>query len=401
MAKNISTTPSSPSESHSASRFAHPFFERPAASPLLAAAAAGQGLTAWNKQQLGPVPPTKGNGRMDLANIIGAPGSNEIQTLGEIRFHTLGDSGVGDAIDAEKIAEEMATDFKPGAGGLNPAFLFHLGDVVYGPSKQSHYTDRFYKPYRHYPGKILAIPGNHDGEVKSPDDAPSLSAFLANFCAANAVVPPQASGSGIFRETMTQPGVYWLMDAPFVRIIGLYSNMLENPGFLEGKTASGAGDTSQLDWLKTTLNGIAKDKTKKALIIGTHHPPFSSAGHSGSTEMLQSIDTICTEAKVLPDAFFSGHAHSYQRYTRRIGGKQIPYYVVGTGGIATQKTPPATGQPADASNQTTYDAAVQSMGYMFVTVSATQLKTEFWQLGDQHTTPFDPVTVDLTTHVLK
>jgi hypothetical protein len=396
MANDISTT----SEQPSASRFAHPFFEKPSTASLLAAAP-GAGLTAWNKQQLGPVPPTKGNGRMDLAHIIGAQGSSEIQTLGEIRFHTLGDSGVGHAVDAEHVAEEMATDFKPGAGGLNPAFLFHLGDVVYGPGKQSHYGERFYKPYRHYPGKILAIPGNHDGEVKSAEDKPSLSAFMANFCAPKAVVPPQASGSGIFRETMTQPGVYWMLDAPFVRIIGLYSNLLENPGFLEGKTANGTGDTSQLTWLKTTLSGIAKAKTRKALIIATHHPPYSSAGHSGSTEMMQSIDAICAQEKVLPDAFFSAHAHSYQRYTRRIGGKQIPYYVAGTGGIATQKTPAATGQPADASNQTTYDAAVQSMGYMFVTVSATQLKTEFWQFGEHHTTPFDPVTVDLTTHLLK
>ena len=80
---------------------------------------------------------------------------------------------------------------------------------------------------RHYPGKILAIPGNHDGEAKSKVDEPSLQAFRDNFCAKAAKVPLQASGSGIFRETMTQPSVYWLLDAPFVRIIGLYSNRLE------------------------------------------------------------------------------------------------------------------------------------------------------------------------------
>jgi len=401
MAKN-STAPRKNSpvpKSGSALRYAHPYFAPPAvAAPLLAPR---PGLTDWNKQQLGPIPPLKGNGQMNLADVIGAAGTTEIEQLGEIRFHALGDSGVGEATDAEKIAEEMATDFKPAAGGLNPAFLFHLGDVIYGPGKQSHYGDRFYRPYRHYPGKIIAIPGNHDGEVKSPDDAPSLSGFLANFCADQAVVPPQASGSGIFRETMTQPGVYWLLEAPFVRVIGLYSNLLENPGFLQGKTAGGAGDLSQLDWLKATLAGIAKTKQNKALVIATHHPPFSQSGHSGSTEMMQSIDEICSNAGVFPDAFFSAHAHSYQRYTRRIGGKQIPYYVVGTGGISTQKTPAATGQPADASNQTTFDAAVQSLGYLFVTVSPTQLKTEFWPLGDQHTSPFDPVTVDLTTHVLK
>ncbi len=55
----------------------------------------------------------------------------------------------------------------------------------------------------------------------------------------------------------------------------------------------------------------------------------------------------------------------------------------------------ATGQPADASNQVTYEAAVSSLGYLFVTVSAKQMKFEFWQLGSQHTTPFDPFPIPL------
>jgi predicted phosphodiesterase len=389
--------------SHTPRRYAHPFFAQAAPPPGTASSFAKpqSGLTDWSKLQLGPIPPVRNNGHMALADVIGAEGAGEIDQLGEIRFHALGDSGVGDGKDAEAVAEEMASDFKPSAGGLNPAFLLHLGDVVYGPGKQDHYGERFYGPYRHYQGKILAIPGNHDGEVKSQADAPSLSAFLANFCAKEAAVPPQASGSGIFRETMTQPGAYWVLDAPFVRIIGLYSNMLENPGFLQGKTPNGDTDTSQLDWLKATLQDISKLKQKKALVIATHHPPYSQSGHSGSTEMMHSIDEICSATGVYPDAFFSGHAHNYQRYLRRIGGKQIPYYVIGTGGISTQKTPPATGQPTDDSNQATYDAALQSMGYLFVTCSATQLKTEFWRLGDEHTLPFDPVTIDLTTHAMK
>jgi hypothetical protein len=254
-------------------------------------------MTDWSKQQLGPIPPVARGGNLDLSEVIGAQGVKEIEDLGEIRFHALGDSGVGNAHEAQQIGDEMATDFKVGAGGLNPAFLFHLGDVIYGNDKGNHYGERFYIPYKHYPGKILAIPGNHDGEVKSPADNPSLTAYRANFCAATAAVPPQASGSGIYRETMTQPGVYWFLDAPFVQIIGLYSNLLENPGYLEGITA-GKGDTSQLDWLGQTLPSIAKAKQKKALVIATHHPPFSQSGHSGSTEMSQSIDAVCTKAGV-------------------------------------------------------------------------------------------------------
>jgi hypothetical protein len=223
---------------------------------------------------------------------------------------------------------------------------------------------------------------------------------MANFCAATAAVPPAAAGSGIYRETMTQPGVYWLLDAPFLRIVGLYSNLIENPGYLEGKTPQGAGDLSQIEWLQKTLKAIAADPVKKALIIATHHPPFSAAGHSGSAEMCQTIDQACQDAGLWPDAFLSGHAHNYQRYTRRIGGKQIPYVVGGCGGMPPQPVPPATGQPVGGANGTTYDVADQSYGYLFLTVSKAQLKIEFWQLGEEQVKPFDAVTVDLALHTV-
>ncbi len=244
------------STKYSKERYAHPFYlpsPQSARQPIN-----GQTrMTDWSKLQLGLIPPIKNNGTMTLDDLVGADGVKEIEQVGEIRFHALGDSGVGQATEAENVAEEMATDFKPGAGGLNPAFLFHLGDVIYGPDKAAHYADRFYRPYRHYPGKAIAIPGNHDGEEKSSVDSPSLKDFLANFCASKAVVPPQAAGSGIYRETMTQPGVYWMLDAPFVRIIGLYSNRLENPGYLEG-ISGGKEDSSQIDWLNKTLATISR-----------------------------------------------------------------------------------------------------------------------------------------------
>jgi len=391
--QNVST-----STAYSRARYAHPFY-LPAAPDARQPINGDTRMTQWSKKQLGLVPPVTGDGVMDLSDIIGSEGVAESERLGEIRFHALGDSGVNHAEEAEKIAQEMAVDFTAGAGPLNPAFLFHLGDVIYGPGKEDHYGERFYRPYRHYPGKIIAIPGNHDGETRSAADKPSLKAFRANFCAKEAAVPEQASNSGIYRETMTQPGVYWLLDAPFVRIIGLYSNCLENPGFLEG---NGGNDKSQLDWLKKTLKAVAGKQDNKALVIATHHPPYSSAGHTGSTEMSQDIDAICSAAGVVPDAFLSGHAHNYQRYTRRIGGKQVPYVVIGTGGISTQAVPAAEGQPAGGSHDTTYDAAMASYGYLYVTASANQLKFEFWPSAADggHAQAYDPFSVDLATHVL-
>jgi len=386
---------SSKMASPNAERYARPgVFGAPPAPRLV------DDLADWKKANLGRLPAVKNDGQMSLAGIIGADGISEIEQLGELRFHALGDSGATHGDDAELVAEEMTTDFKPGAGGLNPAFLFHLGDIVYGPGKAAHYVDRFYEPYRHYPGKIIAIPGNHDGETTVAQDQPSLKDYLANFCADKAEVPPDASSSGIFRETMTQPGAYWLFDAPFLRIVGLYSNRIENPGFLEGKTDDGAPDTSQIAWLGKTLKTLAGAQEKKALIIATHHPPYSAGNHSGSLHMSDTIDQCCQSAGVWPDAFLSGHSHSFQRYTRRINGRQIPYVVAGTGGMPPQKVPPATGQPTEGSNQTTYDASVQSYGYLFVTVSKIKLSIEFWELGEEHIKPFNTLTVDLATHAV-
>src|SRR5258708_504952 len=115
--------------------------------------------------------------------------------------------------------------------------------------------------------------------------------------------------------------------------------------------------------------------------------------------MNQSITDACTAAGIMPHAVLSAPAHSYQRYTRRIGNQRVLYIVAG-GGMPPQPVPAASGQPADSTNEVTYDAAMQSLGYLFVTVSSSELKTEFWPLGQQ-TKPFDPVTFDLATHTVR
>jgi hypothetical protein len=370
-------------------RFAHPFFTSTPLSDRQPVNGMTR-MTDWSRQQLGPIPPIARGSVMTLDEVVGAPGVAEIEHVGEIRFHALGDSGVGDAHSAEQVSDEMAGDYTPTGGGFNPAFLFHLGDVIYGTDKEAHYSDRFFRPYRHYPGKIIGIPGNHDGEVRSRVDATSLSAFQNNFCQTATGVPKAASSVGIFRDMPAQPGVYWLLEAPFVRIIGLYSNLLENPGFLQGAN----NDAAQVDWLKQTLKSIKSSSSKKALLIATHHPPYSSGGHSGSTEMNADVTNLCTAAGLLPDLFLSAHAHNYQRYTRNLAGKKTTYIVAGTGGMPPQPLPSASGQPSGTGHEVTYDGSLSSLGYLYVTISKTAIRTEFWPLGGG-SAPFDPVTIAL------
>ncbi len=326
-------------------RFAHPFFTTIPVARRKAVPGVGTSLIDHIEGKLEPVPAVKASSVLLLADIIGAQASQEIAASGSISFHSVGDTGKSANSAQGDVAEAMATDFdasKPQTA--SPAFFFHLGDVIYGPGKDNAYRGEFYEPYVHYPGKIIAIPGNHDGETFPKTDPKTLKAFQDNFCAASQTVPPIAGT--IFRQTMDQPGVYWYLNAPFVDIVGLYSNAAENPGFISGTIPGPA----QKNWLIQTLKNIAAQRQKgprKALVMATHHPPFTAGGHSPSMLMLADIDSACTQAKLMPDMYLSGHAHSYQRYTRELNfnGKalQITYIVAGTGGINDQAIVPGNG----------------------------------------------------------
>ena len=80
--------------------------------------------------------------------------------------------------------------------------------------------------------------------------------------------------------------------------------------------------------------------------------------------------------------------------------RQVPYIVAGTGGISVQAVAAAQGQVVDAADHVTYDAALKSLGYLMVRVSAHQLKIEFRELGSASKKPFDPITVDLASGIL-
>jgi hypothetical protein len=379
-------------------RFAHPFFtETPAAQRAVSPATHTKSMSQFASQKLGPIPRPTRDPTLQLKDIIGQPGTDEIQAAGAIRLHVTGDTGRpgGANTEQEQVTEAMSRDYDPAAGGRNPALFLHLGDVIYGHDKAQLYRDEFYRPYMKYPGKIIAIPGNHDGEVFSGTDPVSLKEFLNNFCAASAALPKIAADVRIFRETMTQPGVYWMLSAPFVNVIGLYSNIAEGPGNLLGAN----GDDQQVKWLSKTLASLKQSADKKALVIATHHPPYSSGGHSGSPEMLAQIDKACNDAGIAPHAMLAGHAHTYQRYMRtaRVGGTtvQIPYLVAGCGGHAASAVTAASGQQM---GETIFEKSLQGYGYLLVTANNTQVLIEMIETTSGVKKSFDQVTVDISSH---
>lgn len=381
-------------------RFAHPFFTPTPIAQRAGVKGVGTRLLDHIQGNLEPVPTPSRTPLFSLAEVIGQQGSQEIEASGEIIFHTVGDTGKGADTPQGVVAEAMQTDFDVTHPEKSPAFFFHLGDVIYGPNKDQQYRPEFYEPYVHYAGKIVAIAGNHDGEVFAKTDPKSLNAFLANFCAPTQAVPPIAGT--IYRETMNQPGVYYLLDAPFLQILAMYSNAAENPGFISGPIPGQAQKT----WLLATLKSIAAQRKagqRKALVFATHHPPFTAGGHSPSTTMLADIDSVCQQAGIYPDMYLSGHAHSYQRYTRDVttAGKkmQIPYVVIGTGGINDQAVPTASGQ---VTGDHTYVKSLKGYGYVLMRVSPTTITgTMFAVDPNTHTkTAFETFTVDLRTNTV-
>lgn len=360
---------------------------------------------------LGAVPEPAGGATepvLTLEQLYGSAGAVKVQAIqqaGQIVFHGVGDTGsvVGPATQS-LVADKMVTDFSEANAADVPSFLFHLGDVVYYFGEATYYYDQFYEPYRQYPAPILAIPGNHDGVVYSRDPEPTLSAFLRNFCAP--LPAPSPDSGGLLRTTMIQPGVYFTLDAPFVKILGIDSNVLEDPGVISGENGKNAVlDDRQVSFLATALARSKSENFTGAIIIAVHHPPFTGGSdHGGSPVMLQDIDRACQKAGVWPHAVFSGHAHNYQRYTRTVNNYQIPFVVAGCGGhspLSKMRTAYRTPYKIDDTlTLESYDDT--DYGYLRVVVNATSMRVEFHPQSDGGVTktPDDDVTITLANHIV-
>jgi hypothetical protein len=388
-----------------------------------------------------------------LSEAYGAHGPDVTEIINKnqrIVFHAIGDSG---ATSAGKkygyelsVADHVTNDCRTSPEADRPAFLFHLGDIVYDFGEPEYYYDQFYEPFRNYPAPIFAIPGNHDSFLVpgTPTDKQALNTFMRNFCAQSPVITAEARS--LHRTAMTQPGVYFALDAPYVRIIGLFSNALEDPGVISSETNKGKKTWPslpdyQLDFLTAQLEQIRDDKYSGAVILAVHHPPFSYAppsaaiakkpmgaggDHGKSTDMLRQIDAICAAQKVYPHAFISGHAHNYQRYIRKVkfngNDYSVPFIVCGDGGYnAKALVQGSKGHPAEPPKDGTdvsyldVNPAVPAgglvlghsdpshYGYLRIAADLQKLAISFYTVPDSSSattaaTLVETLTVDLGSH---
>jgi hypothetical protein len=82
------------------------------------------------------------------------------------------------------------------------------------------------------------------------------------------------------------------------------------------------------------LGDAAAARRRATLILAMHQPVYSvDVVHGSNLELGKLLDECFARAGRAPDAVFTGHAHNYQRFARRLHGRQIPYLVAGSGGF--------------------------------------------------------------------
>ncbi len=356
------------------------------------------------KQSSQPLPTPTGPSpyHLSLDSVLPAATMQSIQSTGRLVFHIVGDVGGVKAPQSQEIvAMHMVQDLAATDASVRPVFFYCLGDVVYYYGQAGDYYAQFYEPYMHYDVPIFSIPGNHDGDIDpSNPSVTSLAAFVENFCAAEPHLSSEAGDSA--RDTMTQPNVYWTLETPFVTFIGLYTNVPEG----------GWMDNDQIAWLQSELSGAPQNK---ALIVSMHHPIYSlDTYHSGSAYMANILDQAIQASGRTPDAVFAGHVHNYQRFTRSLNSRDVPYIVAGAGGYWNlhymQKV-------NGAAIQTPYqvpgeDVTLQSYcdndhGYMLMEVDGQTLKGQYYSVprpqGSWNAPAqlVDSFTLNLQTHKLQ
>ncbi len=349
-----------------------------------------------------PAPTGPAPYRLTLESVLPPDRMQQITTAGRLIFHTTGDTGgIKNGNPQTIVAMHMVNDLQTS----NAAFFYHLGDVVYYNGETADYYDQFYDPYLHYDAPILAIPGNHDGD-ELPGGDPSLAAFVNNFCSQTPRITPEAGDAQ--RHAMTQPNVYWALQAPYLTIIGLYTNVPEG----------GQLDNDQVAWFQSELQAAPADK---ALIVAMHHPIYSyDTYHSGSVYMSNILDNAISASGRVPDMVLSGHVHNYQRFTRQFtdaGGQQraIPYIVAGAGGYYNLHYVQSVNGNIIAPGHTVQDAGTDVKletycdnrhGFLRLEVSADKITGTYFTVprpqeswGDP-AAQFDTFTLDLKAHTV-
>jgi DNA repair exonuclease SbcCD nuclease subunit len=155
--------------------------------------------------------------------------------------------------------------------------------------------------YQNYDAPIVAIAGNHDGDtrtrtVDTPDGESTLYGFVQNFCS------PTAEFLFKHRAMMTQPYVYWTLDARWQRSLGsTRMSMVSSTPKALSSSNTGSHSSSRL--------------RPPSLLVAVHHAPYSlDTSHGGYGDVGTALDRAFNTTGRTPDHVLSGHVHNYQRF---------------------------------------------------------------------------------------
>lgn len=252
-------------------------------------------------------------------------------------FLLMGDTGEGDRSQYAVVppALNVASDTD---------FMVIASDVIYPCGEAADYPDKFFRPYQGYPGPIYAVPGNHDWYD-------GLRGFLRVFCDLDLEClpgpwlgrfgfvprllwrrPGEVDGKaldeareryrGSPKQRAAQPGPYWAIDTPALRIVGIDTGI------------TGGIDRDQGAWLREVSAG-----PKPKLLITGKPLYVDDTVRPGQIEGGGTVDAIIKDPAHNYVAAIGGDIHNYQRYPIKLDdGRTLQYLVSGGGGAFMHAT---------------------------------------------------------------
>lgn len=184
-----------------------------------------------------------------------------------------------------------------------PKSLFILGDLTSkGSDKKAWLSlDIFLKSLNRINAVIYAIPGNHEYMGES------------------------SVGMQMYRQRFQQQSLYgYSVNIDSIAIVMLNSNF---------KKLTEKEFSTQLIWYKTEMDMLDANPAIKAIIVCTHHAPFSNSKIVGSSKFVQTTLLPVFKISKKSKLFISGHSHNLEYFSDSTGKN---YLVIGGGGGISQ-----------------------------------------------------------------
>lgn len=180
--------------------------------------------------------------------------------------------------------------------------------------------------------------------------------------------------------------------------LALYSNVFESIGIISDQSGQFPElGRAQLEFLDTALTRIKDEKFLGAVILAIHHDLYSSRLRTNRARVNTDLDSISKRTGGWSHAVLSAYAHNYQRLTRAVRNKQIPYIVCGSGGYSVSKLPRGGAMPLRLRQYAKTNLAFaafddQHFGYLRITVDPEQLQIDYQPISGEIA---DSVVIDL------